>query len=98
MPVLAGLMVSRIPYVHVGTLLARRRTFSTLVLLVFLTAFVILFVEIMLPALCVGFMLSGPVIWLFRRGRTPTEDAAEDAAEDDAEDDAEDVPGSAATG
>jgi CDP-diacylglycerol--serine O-phosphatidyltransferase len=65
MPVLGFLMVSRIPYVHVGVLLARKWSFQIVVLLVFVLAFAILFIDISLPGLCVGFALSGPAYLLF---------------------------------
>jgi len=71
MPVLAFLMVSRIPYLHMGTFLARRRAFSFLVLTIFLLTFGILLLDWTLPAVCGLYMLSGPLVWLFRRGKQP---------------------------
>ncbi|MAB88601.1 MAG: hypothetical protein CMJ90_03985 [Planctomycetes bacterium] len=67
MPVLAFLMVSRFPYVHAASWVLKRKTFPTLVLLLFLVGVVVLQPEIMVPALCVGFMAWGPLVWVWRR-------------------------------
>ncbi len=67
MPVLAFLMVSRLPYVHAASWLLRRKTFPTLILLLFTLAVVVLEPEIMVPALCFGFVAWGPLLWLWRR-------------------------------
>lgn len=67
MPVLAFLMVSRVPYVHAASWVLKRKTFPALVLLLFLVGVVVLQPEIMVPALCVGFVSWGPLVWIWRR-------------------------------
>lgn len=67
MPVLALLMVSRIPYVHLGVLLARRKSFPTVVFLVFFAVFAVLFIDVVLPLFCTGFLLTGPLVFAWRR-------------------------------
>lgn len=69
MPVLAFLMVSRLPYVHAASWLLRRKTFPVLVALLFLAGIIVIAYQILLPALAVGFMAWGPVVWLWRRYR-----------------------------
>jgi CDP-diacylglycerol--serine O-phosphatidyltransferase len=66
LPIVAFLMVSRIPYVHAASWLLRRKSFRVLVLLVFIVVVVALKHEIMVPVLCVGFLVSGPVVYLWR--------------------------------
>ena len=84
-PVLGFLMVSRIRYVHVGTLLARRWNFQLVVLLVFVVALAVLFHQISLPVICVGFALSGPVLMLFRRREGEDREETADATNGDGE-------------
>ena len=67
MPVLAFLMVSRLPYVHAASWLLRRKTFPNLVLLLFLLAVIVLNPEVMVPGVCFGFVAWGPLVWLVRR-------------------------------
>jgi len=69
MPVVAFMMVTRIPYVHMGVLLASRRSLGTFAVLVFVVGFAIIFHQVALPLFCVGYLLSGPLIWLRQRSR-----------------------------
>ncbi|NRA94821.1 MAG: phosphatidylcholine/phosphatidylserine synthase [Planctomycetes bacterium] len=66
MPVLAFLMVSRLPYVHAASWVLKRKTFPSLVLLLFLVGIVVLQPEVMVPVLCLGFMAWGPLLWVLR--------------------------------
>lgn len=67
MPVLAFLMVSRVPYVHAASWMLKRKSFPMLVLVLFLTGVMVLEPEFTVPALCVGFMAWGPIVWIVRR-------------------------------
>ena len=68
-PIVAFLMVSRLPYVHGASWLFRRKTFPALVALVFAAFVVVLQPEALIPVICLGYMVSGPVLWLIRRLR-----------------------------
>jgi CDP-diacylglycerol--serine O-phosphatidyltransferase len=69
MPLLAFLMVSRVPYVHAASWLLRRKSFPALVALLFLIGIVVIAHQVMIPVLAIGFMAWGPVVWFWRRVR-----------------------------
>ncbi len=69
LPLLGFLMVSRIRYVHVASWIFRRKSKPMFTLILFGAALVVLFHDVLIPALCVGFMLSGPAWWAWRRWR-----------------------------
>lgn len=54
------LMVSHVRYRHAASWLFSRKSYQMLVVLIFVAAAVVAWYELLLPALCVGFMLSGP--------------------------------------
>lgn len=71
LPLIGFLMVSRVPYAHVASRLAKRGSFFALVWVVF-AAFVLFAAPV--PALFVafnGFVLWGVVRWLFARKKRP---------------------------
>jgi phosphatidylserine synthase len=68
-PVVAFLMVSRLPYVHAASWLFHRKSFPALVALIFSAFVIVLWPETFVPLLCLGYMVSGPSVWLARRLR-----------------------------
>ncbi|MAG54813.1 MAG: CDP-diacylglycerol--serine O-phosphatidyltransferase [Planctomycetes bacterium] len=67
MPFVAFLMVSRFPYVHAASFLLKRKSFPMLIALVFLVGVIVLQPVVMVPGLCVAFMVWGPLFYLWRR-------------------------------
>jgi CDP-diacylglycerol--serine O-phosphatidyltransferase len=74
-PLVAFLMVSRLPFLHVGSWLSKRKSYANLVVLLFIAGFVVMKHDFMVPLLCVGYMLSGPVRFLWRHFTGHREDA-----------------------
>lgn len=73
--VVALLMVSRVPYVHVGVrVLHRRQTFSRLMQLILIVFMLALFREMVLVFLFWGYAMIGPVRVLLRQSATATND------------------------
>jgi CDP-diacylglycerol--serine O-phosphatidyltransferase len=81
--VVALLMISRIPYIHVATrVLGRRRQhFSRLVQLILVVLAVILFRELAFVLMFWGYALAGPLLMLWKRSRLS---AASDGTESEA--------------
>jgi CDP-diacylglycerol--serine O-phosphatidyltransferase len=69
MPLLAFLMVSRVPYVHAASWLLHRKSFPSVIALLFLIGIAVIFHDVMIPVLAIAFMLWGPVVWAWRRMR-----------------------------
>ena len=69
MPVIAFLMVSRVPYVHAASWLMKKKSYAALVAFLFLIGVIVIEHEVMIPVLAVGFMAWGPAVWLWRRMR-----------------------------
>lgn len=97
--ILGYLMVSRVPYIHVGTRFLRgRRDFAYLFVVVVLVIALIWFTEEIAATSFVGYGLSGIVMAVRRklRGQPAEEVASEDAAAEDAaaENTPEDFPDS----
>jgi CDP-diacylglycerol--serine O-phosphatidyltransferase len=88
--VLGLLMVSRWPYTHVAnTYLRRRWDIGDIVKFLVIAALVVLYPEIMLSVMVVGYAVTGPMIGAWRRSRrdagdeTPLEDIPVDSPNDD---------------
>ncbi|MSR74256.1 MAG: hypothetical protein EXS14_02130 [Planctomycetes bacterium] len=64
------LMVSRLRYVHLTLWLFKRKSFTTMAVIVGLFALFAMYFEIMVPLTCVAFAASGPLLAVFTR-RTP---------------------------
>ncbi len=61
------LMVSRLKYVHLTVWLFKRKSFTTMALLVGVFALFAQFFEVMVPLTCVAFAASGPLLLLLPR-------------------------------
>jgi CDP-diacylglycerol--serine O-phosphatidyltransferase len=73
MAALGFLMVSRVRYVHAASWLFRRKSPAAFTFILFLGAVLVLFHEYCLPALCVGFVILGPLQHFLTRNRGPAE-------------------------